>query len=97
MGDMNTPPNLISRVLKPFRPEQPQPRPEPAPAPVVATTISRRTVLEDGRIELYEYDSVRGERTTILSAQDAALERLPDNPTPLADQVSVEQQLRGLS
>lgn len=100
MSDTTTTPprGLRSRLLRPSRPDQrpEQQEPQPPAAPVLATTISRRTLLPDGSVELYEWDSVRGERTTILSPQDAALERLPENPTPIADQVALERHARGL-
>jgi hypothetical protein len=93
------PTGLISKVLRPFRPEQPQ-QPQQTPGPVVRDTITRLELHPDGSATRYVFDPAapEGERETVTHVPADEVGRMEPhrNPTPAAELLSVERQVRGL-
>jgi hypothetical protein len=94
-----TPKDLFSRARRPIKPEPAAPPTPPAP-PVVRDIITRLELHADGSATRYVFDPAapEGERETAqtYSAEEVRLQQPHSNPTPTADLLSAERQLRGL-
>ena len=90
---MTTPRELVSKVLRPIKPDAQSETPAPAVAEF-GTTIERYERQPDGSVTVYRFTPGVGESTRTYTHEEAASVRPPSPSMDTAEALSVQQQLQ---